>query len=63
MVYTLKFGKKFDREFTKIDKSISLQIVKKLSKLKETPNSVGKPLLHTKPVLWEFRVGVFRVFI
>ena len=29
MAYILKFGKKFDREFAKIDKSISEQIVKK----------------------------------
>ncbi|MEK6844168.1 MAG: relE [Nanoarchaeota archaeon] len=34
MAYTIKFGKKFDREFEKIDKSISDQIVKKLKRLK-----------------------------
>ena len=62
MIYTLKFGKKFDREFSKIDKSISSQIVKKLARLKENPQSIGKPLLHTKPTLWEFKTGVYRVF-
>ena len=62
MFYTLKFGKKFDREFTKIDKSISEQIVKKLKRLKENPESIGKPLLHTSPALWEFKAEVFRVF-
>lgn len=62
MTYTLKFGKKFDREFAKIDKSVSEQIVKKLARLKENPESIGKPLLHTKPALWEFKVESLRVF-
>ena len=39
MIYILKFGKKFDREFEKIDKSISNQIVKKLKRLKENPKT------------------------
>ena len=51
MVYVLKFGKKFDREFGKLDKSVSEQIVNKLFKLKEKPQQVGKPMLHTKPQL------------
>lgn len=62
MVYILKFGKKFDREFERIDKSISEQIVKKLARLEQNPGYIGKPLLHTKPLLWEFRTEVFRVF-
>lgn len=62
MGYILKFGKKFDREFGKIDKSVSEQIVKKLARLKENPENIGKPLLHTKPTLWELKVEVFRVF-
>lgn len=62
MNYILKFGKKFDKEFLKIDKSILDQIVKKLRRLKENPDSVGKPLLHTNPALWEFKVEVFRIF-
>ena len=62
MTHILKFGKKFDREFAKIDKSISNQIVKKLKRLKENPESIGKPLLHTNPTLWEFKAEVFRIF-
>ena len=62
MIYLLKFGKKFDREFSKIDKSVSEQIVKKLARLKENPQSIGKPLLHTHPALWEFKAEVFRIF-
>lgn len=62
MTYILKFGKKFDREFSKIDKSVSGQILKKLKRLKENPGDTGKPLLHTNPALWEFRAEVFRVF-
>ena len=62
MTYILKFGKKFDKEFAKIDKSVSEQIVKKLKRLKENPESIGKPLFHTNPALWEFKAEVFRVF-
>lgn len=62
MVYILKFGRKFDREFSKIDKSISEQIVKKLKRLKENPDDLGKPLLHTNPALGEFKAEVYRVF-
>ena len=62
MTYILKFGKKFDREFGKIDKSVSEQIVKKLARLEQNPESIGKPLLYTKPALWEFKVESFRVF-
>jgi|SRR3990167_7964172 len=62
MTYILKFGKKFDREFEKIDRSISEQIVKKLKRLKENLETVVKPLLHTNPTLWEFKAEVFRIF-
>ena len=62
MSYILKFGKKFDKEFEKLDKSISDQIIKKLTRLKESPENIGKPLLHTKPILWEFKAEVFRIF-
>ena len=48
--------------FSKIDKSVSEQIVKKLTRLKEDPASIGKPLLHTNPTLWEFKAEVFRIF-
>ncbi len=61
-MYNLKFGKKFDKEFSKIDKSVSNQIAKKLIRLKENPETIGKPLLHTKPTLWEFKTESFRTF-
>jgi|SRR3989339_153962 len=62
MAYILKFGKMFDREFEKIDNSISEQIIKKLGRLKENPATIGKSLLHTNPNLCEFKAEVFRVF-
>lgn len=62
MTYILKFGKKFDREFEKIDKSVSEQIVKKLGRLEESPKNIGKPLSYTQPTLWEFKVESFRIF-
>lgn len=33
-----------------------------MARLKEDPDNVGKPLLHTKPTLWEFKAEVYRVF-
>lgn len=33
-MYILKFGRKFEKEFSKIDKSISIQIFKKIEKFK-----------------------------
>lgn len=62
MAYMLKFGKRFDKEFYKIDNSVSPQIVKKLARLEEGPKNVGKHLLYTKPTLWEFKVEVYRIF-
>ena len=62
MVYILKFGKKFDKEFNKLDKSISDQIIKKLERLKTSPENVGKPLMYTKPTLWQFKIEMFRIF-
>jgi len=62
MVYILKFGKKFDKEFNKLDKSTSDQIIKKLERLKTSPENVGKPLMYTKPTLWQFKAEMFRVF-
>ena len=62
MIYALKFSKTFDKEFGKIDKSVSQQVIKKIARLKDSPSNVGKPLLYTKPTLWEFKVESFRLF-
>ena len=61
MAYILKFGKRFDKEFNKLDKSVSDQIIKKLERLKTNPENIGKPLLYTKPTLGQFKVEMFRV--
>ena len=62
MNYNIKFGKKFDKEFKKIDKSISDQIFKKIERLEIAPSSEGKPLLYTKPTLWQLKAHVYRIF-
>ena len=41
---------------------LSDQIIKKLERLKTNPENTGKPLLYTKPTLWQFKVEMFRVF-
>ena len=43
MVYILKFGKKFDKEFNKLDKSLQDQISNEIDQLKINPY-IGKPL-------------------
>ncbi len=46
MSYKLKFSKRFDKEYKKLDKSIGNQVIKKTGKLKDNPE-LGKHLLHT----------------
>ncbi len=34
----------------------------RLLRIKENPEIIGKPLLHTNPALWEFKAEVYRAF-
>ncbi|MFA6023471.1 MAG: type II toxin-antitoxin system RelE/ParE family toxin [Candidatus Pacearchaeota archaeon] len=61
MEYTLVFDKEFVKDFNKLDKSIRIEVEKKLKKLKENPREIGKPLRYFGN-LYEFYVQMYRVF-
>ena len=59
MEYKLRFSKRFDREFKKLDKPIREGLWKKITKLKENPEN--QQHLHYMN-LWEVRMDKFRLF-
>lgn len=60
MTYTLKIDKEFDKDFGKLDKSIKISANKKLQRLKENPNEIGKHLHYLN--IWELHVEMYRIF-
>lgn len=59
--YTLIFDKGFVRDFNKLDHSIRIEAEKKIRKLKENPNEIGKPLKYFSN-LFELHVRMYRIF-
>lgn len=66
MVYKLEFSKRFDREFSKLDKSTQRYIfnwlIKHLDNV-ENPRYSGKSLTGNKQGLWRYRIGNYRVIV
>ena len=66
MVYKLEFSKRFDRQFSKLDKSTQRYIfnwlIKHLDNL-ENPRYSGKSLTGNKQGLWRYRIGNYRVIV
>lgn len=66
MVYKLEFSKRFDRQFSKLDKSTQRYIfnwlIKHLDNV-ENPRYSGKSLTGNKQGLWRYRIGNYRVII
>lgn len=66
MVYKLEFSKRFDRQFSKLDKSIQRYIfnwlIKHLDNV-ENPRYSGKSLTGNKQGLWRYRIGNYRVIV
>ena len=64
MVYKLEFSKRFDRQFSKLDKSTQRYIfnwlIKHLDNV-ENPRYCGKSLTGNKQGLWRYRIGNYRV--
>ena len=64
MVYKLEFSKRFDRQFSKLDKSTQRYIfnwlIKHLDNV-ENPRYSGKSLTGNKQGLWRYRIGNYRV--
>ena len=64
MVYKLEFSKRFDRQFSKLDKSTQRYIFNWLIKHfdnVENPRYSGKSLTGNKQGLWRYRIGNYRV--
>lgn len=66
MVYKLEFSKRFDRQFSKLDKSTQRYIfnwlIKHLDNV-ENPRYSGKSLTGNKQGLWRCRIGNYRVIV
>ena len=66
MVYKLEFSKRFDRQFSKLDKSTQRYIfnwlIKHLDNV-ENPRYSGKSLTDNKQGLWRYRIGNYRVIV
>ena len=66
MVYKLEFSKRFDRQFSKLDKSTQRYIfnwlIKHLDNV-ENPRYSGKSLTCNKQGLWRYRIGNYRVIV
>lgn len=66
MVYKLEFSKRFDRQFSKLDKSTRRYIfnwlIKHLDNV-ENPRYSGKSLTGNKQGLWRYRIGNYRVIV
>lgn len=66
MVYKLEFSKRFDRQFSKLDKSTQRYIfnwlIKHLDNV-ENPRYSGKSLTGNKQGLWQYRIGNYRVIV
>ena len=66
MVYKLEFSKRFDRQFSKLDKSTQRYIFNWLIKHldnAENPRYSGKSLTGNKQGLWRYRIGNYRVIV
>lgn len=66
MVYKLEFSKRFDRQFSKLNKSTQRYIfnwlIKHLDNV-ENPRYSGKSLTGNKQGLWRYRIGNYRVIV
>ena len=66
MVYKLEFSKRFDRQFSKLDKSTQRYIfnwlIKHLDNV-ENPRYSGKSLTGNKQGLWRYRIGNYGVIV
>ena len=66
MVYKLEFSKRFDRQFSKLDKSTQRYIfnwlIKHLDNV-ENPRYSGKSLTGNNQGLWRYRIGNYRVIV
>ena len=64
MAYKLEFSKRFDKQFSKLDKSTQRYLfnwlIKNVDNV-ENPRYSGKSLTANKTGLWRYRIGNYRV--
>ena len=64
MAYKLEFSKRFDKQFSKFDKSTQRYLfnwlIKNVDNV-ENPRYLGKSLTANKTGLWRYRIGNYRV--
>ena len=64
MAYKLEFSKRFDKQFSKLDKSTQRYLfnwlIKNVDNV-ENPRYSGKSLTGNKIGLWRYRIGNYRV--
>ena len=64
MAYKLEFSKRFDKKFSKLDKSTQRYLfnwlIKNVDNV-ENPRYSGKSLTGNKTGLWRYRIGNYRV--
>jgi addiction module RelE/StbE family toxin len=60
MTYSLEFSSQSEKQFLKLDKTISKQIFKKIQELKSNP-FLGKPLMHKLKNQRSIHAGKYRV--
>lgn len=67
MAYKLEFSKRFDKQFSKLDKSTQRYLfnwlIKNVDNVEnvENPRYSGKSLTANKTGLWRYRIGNYRV--
>lgn len=59
-MYSLQLSKRFDRDFSKLDKEVRDRVVEKLREISDNPR-VGKPLKGRLKGLYSARAGDYRV--
>lgn len=60
MSYNLKYSKQAENALPKLDKTIQIQILKKIGHLKENPE-LGEPLSNILKGKWRLHIGKWRV--
>ena len=64
MVYKLLFSERFDRQFSKLDKSVQKLLIawfQKNIEQTDNPRQHGKALSHNRSEQWRYRIGDYRV--
>ncbi len=60
MSYSVTLTSEANKELSKLDKAVQIQIIKKLRHLEETPE-LGEPLSNVLRNKWRLHVGKWRV--